>query len=148
MKPTKRWFSDVIDYSPVEKRDEDDAERLARKIETELAEMPLWCRFVVKADTADLRFAVNRIINEQSTSCEAAETRLIMARQYVSWRSRKRPGPGEEHYDRLVKECSNEGHRLEQAERLGRLALADLEKGQAVSARSLFASHRLARESG
>lgn len=146
-KATKRWLSDKVDYTPVEAFDEEDAEKLATKIEKELCGMPLWSQFVSRTETGSLRSAINEILAYHAEQRKLAEACADEARAWVSWKSRKRPRPGEEYYDSVARECGRVIFRSEEIEKAGRSALSDLDAGQVVSARAFIAKRKIRKTS-
>lgn len=147
LRATKRWLSNRVDYTPVAEFDEEDAETLAVKIEQELCEMPLWSKFVSRTEIRSLRSAIKEILSYHDKQRMLARARADEARARVSWKSRKRPGPGEAYYDSVAPECGRVIFRSEEIEKVGRSALSDLYAGRVVSARAFIAKHRIRKTS-
>jgi hypothetical protein len=147
LKASTGWFSDKVNYTPVEATDEEDAEKLAANIENELSGMPLWAQFVSGTETNSLRNAIEEILAYHEEQRKLAERRVDEARAGVSWRSRKSPKPGEAFYDSIARECRQVIYRSEDIEKAGRSALSALDAGQVVPARAFTAKHHKAKAS-
>lgn len=145
LKVSVGWFSEKANYSPVSTFDENNAEKLASKIETELCQMPLWYEFINRTAVDSLKIAIERILIAHAEKSRAATERAGRAREGVNWRSRKKPKPGEDYYNSVAATCWREVSRAEEIEAAGRRAIADLDAGQVVPARSFIARHQLQR---
>jgi hypothetical protein len=138
-KHDRGWFVDAIVDIPKSAFSTEEAQRLAKLIDDELSDMPLWNPEKYRIAGHVLKIEIETAMGVHAQAINDRQQEITRAKEAVSWRSRRDPKPGYAHYSLVECRNSKEIARRKAALVAGRTALERLDVGDRSAARAFSA---------